>query len=63
MSVYLAAHGPKLMEFAAERMDGAYTYLQTIDYSADAKQLLGDKLLHLMQPTVFVEEPDRARLG
>lgn len=61
VSVYLAAHGPKLMEFAAERMDGAYTYLQTIDYSADAKQLLGDKLLHLMQPTVFVEEPDRAR--
>jgi len=59
--VYLAAHGPKLMDFAADRLDGAYTYLQTIDYSRDAKQRLGKKLLHLMQPTVLVEDPDKAR--
>ncbi len=57
----LAAHGPKLMAFAAECLDGAYTYLQTIDYSRDAKQQLGSKKLHLMQPTVMVEDPDSAR--
>jgi len=27
---YLAAHGPRLLNFAAERLDGAYSYLQTI---------------------------------
>jgi probable F420-dependent oxidoreductase len=58
---YLAAHGPKLLEFAAARMDGAYTYLQTLDYSAEAKQVLGTKKLHLMQPTVFMGEPETAR--
>ena len=61
VSVYLAAHGPKLMAFAAERLDGAYTYLQTIDYSKYAKHQLGPKKLHLMQPTVMLEDPTRAR--
>ena len=59
--VYLAAHGPKLMDFAAERLDGAYTYLQTIDYSREAKQRLDRKKLHLMQTTVLVENPVKAR--
>ena len=59
--VYLAAHGPKLMDFAADRMDGAYTYLQTVDYSRDARNRLGRKKLHLMQPTVLAEDPDKAR--
>ena len=61
VSRYLAAHGPKLMEFAADRLEGAYTYLQTLDFSATAKARLGDKRLHLMQPTVFVEDPTEAR--
>lgn len=59
--VYLAAHGPKLMDFAASRLDGAYTYLQTVDYSREAKAKLGAGKLHLMQPTVFVEDPEQAR--
>ncbi len=58
---YLAAHGPKLMQFAADRLEGAYTYLQTLDYSADAKAKLGDKKLHLMQPSVFLSDPAEAR--
>ena len=61
VSVYLAAHGPKLMAFAADRLDGAFTYLQTIGYSGDAKQKLGTKKLHLMQPTVMIEDPGQAR--
>ncbi len=58
---YLAAHGPKLMDLAAARLDGAYTYLQTVDYSREAKRKLGDKKLHLMQPTIFSSEPSAAR--
>ena len=58
---YLAAHGPKLMDFAAERLEGAYTYLQTVDYSREAKAKLGDKKPHLMQTSVFIEDPERAR--
>jgi probable F420-dependent oxidoreductase len=58
---YLAAHGPRLMDFAAARLEGAYTYLQTLEYSAAAKNKLGDKRLLLMQPTVFNVEPEAAR--
>ena len=58
---YLAAHGPKLMDLAAARFEGAYTYLQTLEYSAEAKAKLGNKRLHLMQPTVFIEDPAEAR--
>lgn len=58
---YLAAHGPKLMDLAAERLDGAYTYLQPVSYSKEAKAKLGDKKLHLMQPTIFAADPDKAR--
>jgi probable F420-dependent oxidoreductase len=58
---YLAAHGPKLMDLAAARFEGAYTYLQTLEYSAEAKAKLGNKRLHLMQPTVFIEDPTEAR--
>lgn len=58
---FLAAHGPKLMEFAGNRLDGAFTYLQTLDYSAEAKHRLGDRKLILMQPSVFIEDPAQAR--
>lgn len=58
---YLAAHGPRLMDFAAARLDGAFSYLQTLDYSAEAKAKLGAKKLLLMQPTVFEADPARAR--
>ena len=58
---YLAAHGPKVMDLAAARFEGAYTYLQTLEYSAEAKAKLGDKRLHLMQPTVFIEDQTEAR--
>lgn len=58
---YLAAHGPKLMKLAGERFDGAFTYLQTLEYSQTAKALLGNGRLNLMQPTVFLEDPVSAR--
>ena len=58
---YLAAHGPKLMALAGQYFDGAFTYLQTLEYSGTAKKLLGDGRLNLMQPTVFSEDADMAR--
>jgi probable F420-dependent oxidoreductase len=59
--VYLAAHGPTLMKLAAELTDGAYVYMKPVEYSRWAKDQLGDKKLHLMQPTVFNNDPDKAR--
>lgn len=59
--VYLAAHGPKLMQFAAERLDGAYIYLKPMDYSKWASEQLGAKKLHLMQVTVINDDPVAAR--
>ena len=59
--VYLAAHGPKLMALAAERLDGAYTYLKPVAYSRESKDRLRNGKLHLMQPTVFEADPAVAR--
>ncbi len=56
---YLAAHGPKLMAYAAQHLDGAFSYLQPLSYTREARALLGNKQLLLMQPTVF--DADRAR--
>jgi probable F420-dependent oxidoreductase len=61
VSRYLAAHGPKLMTLAGARLDGAFTYLQTLAYSAEAKDRLAGKKLLLMQPSVFMQQPDQAR--
>jgi probable F420-dependent oxidoreductase len=58
---YLAAHGPKLMDFAAQRLDGAFSYLQTSRFSVEAKKKLGSGRLNLMQPTVFLEDEKSAR--
>jgi len=59
--MYLAAHGPKLMQVAADRMDGAYVYMMPPDYSKQSKARIGDGRLHLMQPTVFEADPEVAR--
>ena len=59
--MYLAAHGPKLMEVAGKRLDGAYTYMMPVAYSKSSKQRIGSGKLHLMQPTVFEANPEVAR--
>jgi len=46
--MYLAAHGPKLMQVPPE-------------YSKQSKIRIGDGKLHLMQPTVFETDPELAR--
>jgi len=60
--VYLAAHGPKLLAFAAKRANGAFTYLSTNAYNADARKRLGqDKRLMVMRPCLIEESPEIAR--
>lgn len=58
---YLAAHGPKLMALAGNRLDGAYIYMMPVAYSRQSKDRIGSKKLHLMQPTVFEADPAAAR--
>ena len=58
--MYLAAHGPKLMNVAA-RLDGAYIYMMPVAFSRQSKDRIGDGKLHLMQPTVFETDADVAR--
>ena len=61
MQVYLAAHGPTLMNIAAKELDGAYVYMKPVEYSRWAKEQLGTKKLHLMQITVLESDPEIAR--
>ena len=59
--VYLAAHGPRLMNVAARRLDGAYVYMMPVEYSRQSKDKIGAGKLHLMQPTVFETDASIAR--
>jgi probable F420-dependent oxidoreductase len=48
--VYLAAHGPHLLRLAAQRTDGANTYLMTPEHTCRARGLLGaEQQLNVVQ--------------
>jgi probable F420-dependent oxidoreductase len=58
----LAALGPRMLELARDRSAGAYPYLVTPDYAAEARALLGDgPALALLVPVLPVAEPSAAR--
>ncbi|WP_329005039.1 TIGR03620 family F420-dependent LLM class oxidoreductase [Kribbella sp. NBC_00709] len=58
----LAALGPKMMRLAGERTAGAYPFLTSAAYSADARKVLGpDKLLAVSHLVVLETDADRAR--
>ncbi|GAA3575281.1 TIGR03620 family F420-dependent LLM class oxidoreductase [Kribbella ginsengisoli] len=58
----LAALGPRMLKLAAERTEGAYPFLITPEYTAEARALLGpDKLLTVAHLVVLETDPDRAR--
>ncbi len=59
--VYLAAHGPKLIEFARRRTDGVFMYLTTSGYIAEAAKRLTDKTLMVMQPVAIHDDMEAAR--
>jgi probable F420-dependent oxidoreductase len=58
--IVIAGHGPKLLALAAERADGANTYLVTPEHSKSARAILGPaKSLRVVLP--FIGEPDPAK--
>jgi len=60
--IIVAGHGPKLLRLAAERADGAHTYLVTPEHSKSARAILGPaKSLRVVLPFVAETDPERAR--
>lgn len=58
----LAALGPRMLKLAAERTAGAYPFLVTADYTAEARAVIGDdKLLAVSHLVVVEPDADRAR--
>jgi probable F420-dependent oxidoreductase len=58
----LAALGPRMLELARDRTAGAYPFLITPSYSAEARKVLGpDKLLAVSHLVVLETDPARAR--
>lgn len=59
--VVIAGHGPKLLALAAERADGAHTYLVTPEHTKRARAILGpEKSLRVVLPFQIESEPARA---
>ena len=58
----LGALGPRMLELARERADGAHPYFTTPEHTRQARDLLGpDKLLCVEQKVVLDTDADRAR--
>ncbi|HZX06751.1 TIGR03620 family F420-dependent LLM class oxidoreductase [Kribbella sp.] len=58
----LAALGPRMLQLAGERSAGAYPFLTSAAYSAEARKVLGpDKLLAVSHLVVLETDADRAR--
>ena len=58
----LAALGPRMLDLARERSAGAFPFLITSAYSAEARKVLGpDKLLSVSHLVVLETDADRAR--
>ncbi len=57
----IAALGPKMLELAAEKTDGAHPYWTTPEHTATARDILGaDKLLCVEQKVVLTTDRDAA---
>jgi len=58
----LAAYGPKMLELARDRADGAHTYHVTVGHTAQAREVLGAKpFLGVEQAVLFETDADLAR--
>jgi probable F420-dependent oxidoreductase len=58
----LAALGPKMLALAAERSDGAHTYLVPPEHTEQARKQIGPGPLLCVEQAVLLEsDPDRAR--
>ncbi len=60
--VHVAAHGPKMLEVAAARADGVFTYLMNPEHTARTRAELAETAhLNPMMMCLLCEEPDTAR--
>ncbi|MFK0245788.1 TIGR03620 family F420-dependent LLM class oxidoreductase [Amycolatopsis azurea] len=58
----LAAYGPKMLELARDRSEGAHTYHVTVSHTAQAREVLGEKaFLGVEHAVLFETDPDKAR--
>ncbi|MFC5831544.1 TIGR03620 family F420-dependent LLM class oxidoreductase [Nonomuraea insulae] len=58
----LAAYGPKMLELARDRAEGAHTYHVTVRHTAQAREVLGERpFLGVEQAVLFESDPERAR--
>jgi probable F420-dependent oxidoreductase len=58
----LGALGPRMLELARDRTDGAHPYFTTPEHTARAREILGpDKLLCVEQKVLLETDPERAR--
>jgi probable F420-dependent oxidoreductase len=58
----LAAVGPRMLELAAERADGAHPFFVPVEHTADARRIVGpDPWLVVAVPIVFATDPAEAR--
>jgi probable F420-dependent oxidoreductase len=60
--VYVAAHGPRMTQVAADLADGANTYMQPPEHTATSRATLGpDKALSVVLPCVLTTDAEAAR--
>ena len=58
----LAAYGPKMLELARDRAEGAHTYHVTVRHTAQAREVLGDgPFLGVEHAVLFESDPGKAR--
>jgi probable F420-dependent oxidoreductase len=60
--IVLAALGPKMLDLARERTDGAHPYFVPVEHTARARERLGaDKVLAPEQAVILTDDSERAR--
>jgi probable F420-dependent oxidoreductase len=58
----IAAYGPKMLELARDRSDGAHCYKVTVEHTAQAREVLGSgPFLGAEQAVLFESDPVKAR--
>ncbi|MFD1538601.1 TIGR03620 family F420-dependent LLM class oxidoreductase [Nonomuraea guangzhouensis] len=58
----LAAYGPKMLELARDRSEGAHTYHVTVEHTAQAREVLGaGPFLGVEHAVLFETDPGKAR--
>ncbi|RSM58782.1 LLM class F420-dependent oxidoreductase [Amycolatopsis sp. WAC 01376] len=58
----LAAYGPKMLELARDRSEGAHTYHVPVSHTAQAREVLGEKaFLGVEHAVLFETDPGKAR--